>query len=113
MPFQPEYDAMRVNAIHTEAELDQELSRPSEADIACMGRLEGDILILGGSGKMGPSLARLCRRAADEVGRRRRIIAVSRNPVAQPGIETVRCDLLRRDEIARLPDCPNILFLAG
>jgi nucleoside-diphosphate-sugar epimerase len=102
-----------VIAIHTEAELEQELSRPSEADIACMRRLEGDILILGGSGKMGPSLARLCRRAADEAGTRRRIIAVSRNPVALPGVETVRCDLLRRDEIAQLPDCPNILFLAG
>jgi nucleoside-diphosphate-sugar epimerase len=102
-----------VTAIHSEAELEQELSRPGDADIACMQRLEGDILILGGSGKMGPSLARLCRRAADEVGRPRRIIAVSRNPAAQPGIEGVQCDLLRRDEIARLPDCPNILFLAG
>ena len=102
-----------MTAIHTEAELELELSRPSDADIACMERLEGDILILGGTGKMGPSLARLCRRAADEAGQPRRIIAVSRNPVSQPGIESVQCDLLRRDEIARLPNCPNILFLAG
>jgi nucleoside-diphosphate-sugar epimerase len=99
--------------IQTEAELERELARPSEADVACLHRLDGDILVLGASGKMGPSLARLCRNASDEAGRPRRIFAVSRNPAASPGIEAIRCDLLRREEIAQLPECPNILFLAG
>jgi nucleoside-diphosphate-sugar epimerase len=104
---------MTVDGIHTEADLERELSRPGEADIACMQRLEGDILVLGASGKMGPSLVRLCRRAADEAGPPRRIVAVSRNPVAEAGIESIPCDLLRREVVAQLPDCPNILFLAG
>jgi len=95
------------------ADLERELSRPSEADITCLRRLEGDILVLGASGKMGPSLARLCRRAADEAGRPRRVIAVSRHPAVDPGIEAISCDLLQREEIARLPECPNILYLAG
>jgi nucleoside-diphosphate-sugar epimerase len=100
-------------AIETEADLEWALSDPSDADIACMRRLTGDILVLGASGKMGPSLVRLCRRAADQATGPRRIVAVSRNPAPESGVETIRCDLLRRDQIAQLPECPNILFLAG
>lgn len=93
--------------------LEEALSRPSEADIAFLGRLEGDILILGAGGKMGPSLARLCRRASDAAGSLRRVIAVSRRPVAEAGVETIACDLLDRDAVARLPLCSNVLYLAG
>jgi nucleoside-diphosphate-sugar epimerase len=78
-----------------------------------MRRLDGDILILGASGKMGPSLARLCRRAADAAGRRRRVIGVSRHPEPDAGVETIACDLLQRPQIEQLPACPNILYLAG
>ena len=78
-----------------------------------MRRLDGDILILGAAGKMGPSLARLCRRAADAAGKPRRIIAVSRRLIDQPGVESISCDLLDRERIARLPGCPNVLYLAG
>src|ERR1035437_6548756 len=86
-------------------ELEDELSRPSEADVEFLRQLEGNILILGAAGKMGPSLARLCRRAADA--------AVSRRLISQPGIDAVPCDLLDRAQVARLPDCPNVLYLAG
>jgi nucleoside-diphosphate-sugar epimerase len=104
---------MTTAGIRTAADLERELSRPSEADIACLERLEGDILLLGASGKMGPSLARLARGAADEAGRPRRIFAVSRHPEAEAGIEAIPCDLLRREDVERLPECPNILYLAG
>src|ERR1019366_7506342 len=102
-----------IDTIRTTTELEERLSRPSAADIACMQRLEGDILILGASGKMGPSLARLCRRAADAADKTRRIIAVSRHVIAEPGVEAIACDLLDRDAVAGLPDCPNVLYLAG
>ncbi len=104
---------MTTADLKTAAGLESELARPSEADIACLQRLDGDILILGASGKMGPSLARLCRRAADAAGRPRRVIAVSRHPDAQAGVETISCDLLQREQIEQLPRCPNILYLAG
>jgi nucleoside-diphosphate-sugar epimerase len=94
-------------------DLERELARPSEADAAAMRRIEGDILILGAGGKMGPSLARLCRKASDAAGTRRRVIAVSRHVTPEPGIEAVRCDLLDREQVARLPEYPNILYLAG
>src|ERR1700722_20113520 len=102
-----------IDSIETLTQLEESLSRPSAADIECMQRLDGDILILGASGKMGPSLARLCRRTADASGQPRRVIAVSRRVISEPGVEAVSCDLLDRDAVAGLPDCPNILYLAG
>ncbi len=99
--------------ISTLADLEEALSRPTERDIASVKHLEGDIMMLGAGGKMGPSLARLCRRAADQAGKSRRIIAVSRRLIDQPGVEAIACDLLERDQVAALPDCPNILYLAG
>jgi nucleoside-diphosphate-sugar epimerase len=104
---------MTPGRITTVAELERELARPSEEDVACLARLDGDILILGAAGKMGPSLARLCRNAADAAAKPRRIIAVSRTVEPEPGIDAIRCDLLDRRAVAELPDCPNILYLAG
>jgi nucleoside-diphosphate-sugar epimerase len=94
-------------------ELEDELSRPSEADVEFLRQLEGDILILGVAGKMGPSLARLCRRAANAAGPARRILGVSRRPVSERGVEWISCDLLDRAQVAQLPECPNVLYLAG
>jgi nucleoside-diphosphate-sugar epimerase len=102
-----------IGFINTHIELEASLSRPSEADIGCLRRVAGDILILGASGKMGPSLARLCRRAADAAGSPRRVIAVSRTVIALDGVEAISCDLLDRSAVATLPDCPNVLYLAG
>ena len=99
--------------ICTTADLEDVLSRPSDRDVAFMEHLAGDILILGAGGKMGPSLARLCRRATDVAGRSRCIIAVSRRSISVAGVEAIACDLLERDRIATLPDCPNVLYLAG
>ncbi|MES1257143.1 MAG: NAD(P)-dependent oxidoreductase [Acidobacteriota bacterium] len=93
--------------------LEEELSRPSVADTAFAKGLRGDILILGASGKMGPSLARLCRRASDAADIGRRVIAVSRHPVFVPGVDSIACDLLDRSQVAKLPECPNVLYLAG
>jgi hypothetical protein len=101
------------NEILTLAELEEELSRPSERDIAFLGALEGDIAILGAGGKMGPSLARLCRRGSDAAGTKRRIFAVSRRATTVPGVESIACDLLDRQQVAALPDFPNVLYLAG
>src|SRR5689334_17410100 len=65
-----------LDKVRTEAELEDALSRPGERDVAFLREFDGDILILGAGGKMGPSLARLCRRAADAAGTPRRVIAV-------------------------------------
>lgn len=100
--------------------LEDELSRPFEEDVAFMRSISGDIMLLGAGGKMGPSLARRARRAADEAGGSRRIFAVSRfgsdsakRQLSAWGVEPISCDLLDRTRIAGLPDCANVLFLAG
>ena len=107
----------------TEADLDELLSRPTAALIEELAELPGDILILGVGGKMGPTLARLARRAADEAdgGRKgRRIVGVSRfstpglpDQLHEWGVETASCDLLDPAQVERLPDAPNVVFMAG
>lgn len=99
---------------------EQELLKPSEALIADMQSLDGDIILLGVAGKMGPSMARLARQAADIAGAKRRIIGVSRfsDPstraeLEEDGVETIAADLLNEDHLAALPDAPNVIYLAG
>ncbi len=110
----------RPDSIDTEDQLEERLSRPSPADVAFMKTLEGDVAIVGAGGKMGPSLARLARRAADEAGTKRRVAAVSRfsdtsltQPLNDAGIETLACDLLDPAQVQKLPRFDNVLFLAG
>ena len=108
------------SAPRSEEMLDDALSTPSPGVIDALRRAPGDVLILGAGGKMGPSLARMARRAANEVGDRRRVIAVSRfssheaeRELTSCGVDTVRADLLDRRALARLPDAPNVVFMAG
>ncbi|HMH06839.1 MAG TPA: NAD-dependent epimerase/dehydratase family protein, partial [Terriglobales bacterium] len=106
--------------IQNVAELEERLSRPSDAEVSAMAALNGDLLILGVGGKMGPSLARLARRAANQAGSRNRVIAVARfsepslsAELAAQGIETIACDLLETGALAKLPDIPNVIFMAA
>lgn len=101
-------------------ELEQWLSRPSERAVEAMGRMRGDLVILGVGGKMGPTLARMARRASDAAGVQRRIWGVSRftssatrERLESHGIETIACDLLDEQAVARLPDAHNVLFMTG
>jgi hypothetical protein len=101
-------------------QLEEALSEPTPGVIDALASLDGDIVILGVGGKMGPTLARMARRASDAVGIRRRVVGVSRfsdSRVASQlhswGVETVSCDLLDRAALAALPDAPNVIFMAG
>ena len=67
-----------VRAIADEVHLDELLSEPSQRVVETLAGLEGDIIVLGVGGKMGPTLARMARRAADLTGGARRVIGVSR-----------------------------------
>ena len=101
-------------------ELEERLSRPTPAVVDLMRDMPGDIIILGAAGKMGPSLARMAKRASDEAGTQRRIIAVSRfstpgsvEEFQQHGIETIVVDLLAANAVAYLPHVANVVFMAG
>jgi nucleoside-diphosphate-sugar epimerase len=103
-------------APRSEPELEEALSRPGASLAAVLGRVPGDILVLGAGGKMGPSLARMAKRANPH----RRVIAVSRWSSAAAAeelrahdVDTVRADLLDPRALAAVPDAPNVVFMAG
>jgi hypothetical protein len=98
------------------AALDDLLCRPSQPLIDDLAKVEGDIMILGVAGKMGPTLAGLAKAALPD----RRIIGVARfsDPSVKDwlqarGIETINCDLLDEAALRALPQAPNIVFMAG
>lgn len=108
------------NALKTIEELEAKLAEPSEALVKDLSTIEGDILILGVGGKMGPSLARLAKNAVREGGLNKRIIGVSRfsneearRELEEAGIETISCDLLNDEELMKLPNADNIIYMAG
>ena len=107
---------------HDLASLDDALSEPTPALIRTLADLDGDIIVLGAGGKMGPSLARMARRALDAGGgsRRRAVIAVSRwsdlaaaAQLESADIRLIRADLLDRAAVDALPFAPNVIFMAG
>ena len=96
------------------------MSEPTPGLIADLERVDGDIMVLGVGGKMGPTLARLARRAAPG----KRIIGVARFSVPglkgmleRHGVECIECDLLDRRALERLPNVTegvrNLVFMAG
>ncbi len=99
-----------------EAHLEAFLSTPSRALVDDFSRLEGDLLILGVAGKVGPTLAMMAKRAAPQ----KRIIGVARFTDANvrcrieaAGVETISCDLLDLSAVAKLPPSPNVVYMAG
>lgn len=100
--------------------VEERLSRPCDADAEAVAGLGSDLLILGVGGKMGPSLARLARRAADLAKVALRIRAVARfsdrelsGQLEAAGIETISCDLLEPGALEALPDAQNVIFMAA
>ncbi|MBW3098991.1 NAD-dependent epimerase/dehydratase family protein [Pseudohoeflea coraliihabitans] len=96
--------------------LEERLSRPDDDVIADLAGIDGDIMVLGATGKIGPTLTRMAKRAAPD----KRVIAVARftdpslvDRFQSQDIETIKADLLDREAIAALPDVRNVLFIAG
>jgi nucleoside-diphosphate-sugar epimerase len=98
------------------AALEDFMTEPAPALTADLARLPGDILILGVAGKMGPTLARLAKRAAPGkrvVGVARFSDAKARAALDTAGIETLACDLLDRRAVEALPKLPNVVYMAA
>ncbi|MEJ1238351.1 NAD-dependent epimerase/dehydratase family protein [Chryseolinea sp. T2] len=98
----------------------EKLLEPTQSLIESIARLDGDIVILGVGGKMGPSLAKLAKRAVDIAGVQKNIIGVARfsepglkDELEQEGITTFTADLLNDSDLQRLPNARNVLYLAG
>ena len=107
-----------AGAPRDEEELEERLSEPTPALADALARCPGDIVVLGAGGKMGPSLARMARRATEGDGRR--VIAVSRwssaateRRLREWDVETLAADLFDPAAVARLPWAPNVIYMAG
>jgi nucleoside-diphosphate-sugar epimerase len=103
-------------AFDDEAHLEEVMTRPSAALVQDLAALDGDILVLGVGGKMGPTLARMAKRAAPH----KRVIGVARfsepglkDKLQSLGVECLQADLLSAESLAALPEVPNVIFMAG
>ncbi|WP_050613811.1 NAD-dependent epimerase/dehydratase family protein [Bacillus testis] len=104
----------------TVEELEDLLSRPSDRLIEDIAKIDGDLMILGIGGKMGPTLGKMAKRAIEEANLQKRVIGVSRfsdesvrNDLEASGIETIRADLLNDEELKQLPKVKNLIYMAG
>lgn len=100
--------------------VDDFISRPPPRVVEVLARTTGPFLILGAGGKIGLHLSVMLRRGLERLGRRDRVVAISRfstlrdrTAFEQRGVETIACDLGRPEDLAALPDAPTIFFLAG
>jgi nucleoside-diphosphate-sugar epimerase len=100
--------------------LETELTKPSAALINDIAKIKGDIILLGVGGKMGPSMAKLAKKAIDIAGTNSKVIGISRfsgsdlrNELEAAGVQTIAADLLNQQQLDALPQAPNIIYLAG
>ncbi|MDB5390572.1 MAG: dependent epimerase/dehydratase family protein [Planctomycetaceae bacterium] len=109
-----------LKPLENETDLDEALSRPTEGVLETLRAVPGDVLVLGAGGKMGPTLARMLRRACEQLSDLRSVYGVSRFSSADVasqlrycGVIPIACDLTDRAAVNRLPDAPNIIFMTG
>ncbi|RLS33745.1 MAG: NAD-dependent epimerase/dehydratase family protein [Planctomycetota bacterium] len=103
------------------AALEEHLSRPTPGVMSTLSRLDGDVIVLGAGGKMGPTLARMVRRGLDAVGGAdRRVTAVSRfserrigEQLERHGVKTISCDLMDEAAVQRLPEAALVIHMTG
>ena len=96
--------------------LEEVMTAPSPELVSALAQVEGDIIVLGVGGKIGPTLARMAKRAAPG----KRVVGVARfsekglrEALTAHGIECIAADLLDRAQIEALPKLPNVIFMAG
>ncbi|WP_339291305.1 NAD-dependent epimerase/dehydratase family protein [Paenibacillus sp. FSL E2-0201] len=106
--------------MRTVQELEERLASPSAALIEELSQLDGDIMLLGVGGKMGPSLARLAVNAIRQAGLDKKVIGVSRfsnkelrRELEEAGVEIISADLSDDKALEALPETRNILYMAG
>lgn len=101
--------------IETEAQLVARMTTSSPAVRQAVAELDGDILVLGVAGKMGPTLAELLKRAGARrvIGAARFSDETIRRHLEEIGVETLRADLLDPRALESLPQAPYVFFLAG
>ena len=109
-----------ADRIDTVGQLEEILSRPSSEVVELFARLKGSLAIVGGAGKIGPSLTAMACRAREQAGTRQEIMVIDRFPDASvrdalqaQGARPVTCDLLDPAAVEALPAADNVIYMVG
>ncbi len=111
--------SLRCHLLCQRSRMEEALSRPTEAVIESLRHLDGDLVLHGVAGKMGPTLARMARRALDAAGKKNRVIGVARfsaggqNETPSRRRRTTALRLLDEEQVARLPDASHVVMMTG
>ena len=106
--------------IDSEKTLEAFLAVPSQKLVEMMTRLDGDIIILGVAGKVGVSLALQAAEAIRQADVDKKVYGVARftkpedrQKLDSAGVITIPCDLMEREQVEKLPEVKNVIFMAG
>ena len=114
--------AVNIADIHTSTQLREYMTAPTDGVVDCVGKIRGDIMILGGSGKMGPELTEMIMRADARAGVKRVVFVASSfsNPrektaerFMELGVRVYKGELTSADFLDSLPDAANIVYMPG
>lgn len=101
-------------------ELLRSMTEPSQALVQAASQLKGDLMVLGAGGKIGPAMAIKAKRALQAAGSQAKVYAVSLfdypdapASMRQAGVEVIEADLSDPDQLARLPEAENIIYMVG
>jgi nucleoside-diphosphate-sugar epimerase len=98
------------------------MSTPTDGVVDCVRKIKGDILALGGSGKMGPELIEMILRADATAGNKRTVAVASTfsNPrertaelFAEMGVRVFKGELTDTEFLGSLPDAENVIYMPG
>ncbi len=111
---------MRFNDIKNDEHLWEFMTEPSEKFVNRMIQIEGSILVLGGSGKMGKELVGLIRQADkfNDINRNIFVASTFSNPsdlilLEKLGVKCLKGDLADDSFLNTLPVTPNLIYMMG
>jgi len=113
---------VKISQIKDATELRGFMTEPTAALVSMMKALQGDIVVLGGGGKVGPELVETMARADQAAGAKRTIFVADLFPdsdAAAPkllkelGCQMLRGDLTDHAFLDSLPRAPHVIFMVG
>ena len=113
---------MNFTEIANSVQLREYMTAPTEGVIDCARKISGDVLVLGGSGKMGPELTEMIVRADTAAGVRRNHFVASgfSDPRAKTmelfeamGVRVFKGELTDTQFLGSLPKAENVIYMPG
>lgn len=113
---------MNITEVTTSRQLREFMSAPTGDVVGCLRKIQGEILILGGSGKMGPELTEMIVRADAAAGIQRTVsVASTFSNTGEKtaklfegiGVRVFKGELTDTEFLGSLPDAANVIYMPG